>query len=59
MNEPFDLSVQASLFLSPVGEFSFVIASAGLAVGVVRALWPDIASVAGVVVMPRDSGEVA
>jgi hypothetical protein len=25
--------VQASLFLSPVGEFSFVIASAGLAVG--------------------------
>jgi Kef-type K+ transport system membrane component KefB len=31
--EPFDLSVQASLFLSPVGEFSFVIASAGLAVG--------------------------
>src|ERR1700722_4128907 len=31
--EPFDLAVQASLFLSPVGEFSFVIASAGLAVG--------------------------
>jgi CPA2 family monovalent cation:H+ antiporter-2 len=36
--ESFDLSVQASLFLSPVGEFSFVIASAGLAVG---ALSPD------------------
>jgi CPA2 family monovalent cation:H+ antiporter-2 len=31
--EPFDLAVQASLFLSPVGEFSFVLASAGLAVG--------------------------
>ncbi len=31
--EPFDLAVQASLFLSPVGEFSFVIASAGLTVG--------------------------
>jgi len=31
--EPFDLSVQSSLFLSPVGEFSFVIASAGLGVG--------------------------
>ena len=31
--EPFDLAVQTSLFLSPVGEFSFVIASAGLAVG--------------------------
>jgi CPA2 family monovalent cation:H+ antiporter-2 len=36
--ESFDLSVQASLFLSPVGEFSFVIASAGLSVG---ALSPD------------------
>jgi len=33
--EPFDLSVQASLFLSQVGEFSFVVASAGLAVGAV------------------------
>ncbi len=31
--EPFDTAVQASLFLSPVGEFSFVIASAGLGVG--------------------------
>jgi CPA2 family monovalent cation:H+ antiporter-2 len=31
--EPFDLAVQASLFLSPVGEFSFVLASAGLTVG--------------------------
>ena len=31
--QPFDLAVQASLFLSPVGEFSFVIASAGLTVG--------------------------
>jgi CPA2 family monovalent cation:H+ antiporter-2 len=31
--QPFDLAVQASLFLSPVGEFSFVIASAGLGVG--------------------------
>ena len=31
--EPFDLAVQTSLFLSPVGEFSFVIASAGLSVG--------------------------
>jgi len=31
--EPFDLSVQSSLILSPVGEFSFVIASAGLGVG--------------------------
>ena len=31
--EPFDLAVQTSLFLSPVGEFSFVIASAGLTVG--------------------------
>jgi len=35
--EPFDLAVQASLFLSPVGEFSFVIASAGLAVGALSA----------------------
>jgi CPA2 family monovalent cation:H+ antiporter-2 len=31
--QPFDLAVEASLFLSPVGEFSFVIASAGLTVG--------------------------
>ena len=31
--EPFDLAVQTSLFLSPVGEFSFVLASAGLSVG--------------------------
>ena len=31
--EPFDTAVQSSLFLSPVGEFSFVIASAGMAVG--------------------------
>jgi monovalent cation:H+ antiporter-2, CPA2 family len=31
--EPFDLAVHASLFLSPVGEFSFVLASAGLTVG--------------------------
>ena len=28
------LALEASLFLSPVGEFSFVIASAGLSVGV-------------------------
>jgi hypothetical protein len=35
--EPFDLAVQASLFLSPVGEFSFVLASAGLAVGALSA----------------------
>jgi CPA2 family monovalent cation:H+ antiporter-2 len=35
--EPFDLAVQASLFLSPVGEFSFVIASAGLAAGALSA----------------------
>ena len=32
--EPFGLALEASLFLSPVGEFSFVIASAGLSVGV-------------------------
>jgi CPA2 family monovalent cation:H+ antiporter-2 len=32
--ESFGTAVEASLFLSPVGEFSFVIASAGLAVGV-------------------------
>jgi CPA2 family monovalent cation:H+ antiporter-2 len=32
--EPFGIALEASLFLSPVGEFSFVIASAGLAVGV-------------------------
>jgi len=31
--ESFGTAVEASLFLSPVGEFSFVIASAGLAVG--------------------------
>lgn len=31
--EPFDTAVQSSLFLSPVGEFSFVIAGAGLSVG--------------------------
>ncbi len=31
--EPFDQAVQSSLFLSPVGEFSFVIAGAGLAAG--------------------------
>ncbi|HWC63688.1 MAG TPA: cation:proton antiporter [Rhizomicrobium sp.] len=31
--EPFDLAVQSSLFLSPVGEFSFVLASAALSVG--------------------------
>ena len=31
----------------------------GLAVGVVRTLWPDIASVAGAVVVPHHSGEVA
>ena len=31
--KPFDLAVQTSLFLSPVGEFSFVVASAGLSVG--------------------------
>jgi CPA2 family monovalent cation:H+ antiporter-2 len=36
--EPFDTAVQSSLFLSPVGEFSFVIAGAGLSVG---ALSPD------------------
>ena len=35
--ETFDLAVEASLFLSPVGEFSFVIASAGLAVGALSA----------------------
>jgi predicted Kef-type K+ transport protein len=35
--EPFDLAVQASLFLSPVGEFSFVLASAGLTVGALSA----------------------
>ncbi len=32
--ESFGTAVEVSLFLSPVGEFSFVIASAGLAVGV-------------------------
>lgn len=32
--ESFGIALEASLFLSPVGEFSFVIASAGLAVGV-------------------------
>ena len=32
--ESFGTAVEASLFLSPVGEFSFVIASAGMAVGV-------------------------
>ena len=32
--ERFGTAVEASLFLSPVGEFSFVIASAGLTVGV-------------------------
>lgn len=32
--ESFGTALEASLFLSPVGEFSFVIASAGLAVGV-------------------------
>jgi CPA2 family monovalent cation:H+ antiporter-2 len=32
--ESFGTAVETSLFLSPVGEFSFVIASAGLAVGV-------------------------
>ncbi|HEY4275112.1 MAG TPA: cation:proton antiporter [Rhizomicrobium sp.] len=32
--ERFGTAVEAALFLSPVGEFSFVIASAGLAVGV-------------------------
>jgi CPA2 family monovalent cation:H+ antiporter-2 len=32
--EPFGIALEASLFLSPVGEFSFVIASAGMAVGV-------------------------
>jgi CPA2 family monovalent cation:H+ antiporter-2 len=32
--ESFGTAVEASLFLSPVGEFSFVIASAGVAVGV-------------------------
>ena len=32
--ESFGTAVEASLFLSPVGEFSFVIASAGLTVGV-------------------------
>ena len=31
--ETFGVAVEASLFLSPVGEFSFVIASAGLGVG--------------------------
>jgi CPA2 family monovalent cation:H+ antiporter-2 len=31
--KPFGVAVEASLFLSPVGEFSFVIASAGLTVG--------------------------
>ena len=31
--ENFDTAFAASLFLSPVGEFSFVIAGAGLAVG--------------------------
>jgi CPA2 family monovalent cation:H+ antiporter-2 len=31
--EPFDRAVQSSLFLSPVGEFSFVLASAALSVG--------------------------
>ncbi len=35
--EPFDTAVQASLFLSPVGEFSFVLASAGLSVGALSA----------------------
>jgi monovalent cation:H+ antiporter-2, CPA2 family len=32
--EPFGVALETSLFLSPVGEFSFVIASAGLSVGV-------------------------
>jgi monovalent cation:H+ antiporter-2, CPA2 family len=35
--EPFGVALEASLFLSPVGEFSFVIASAGLSVGVLTA----------------------
>ena len=35
--EPFDTAVQSSLFLSPVGEFSFVIAGAGLAAGALSA----------------------
>jgi CPA2 family monovalent cation:H+ antiporter-2 len=35
--EPFSVALETSLFLSPVGEFSFVIASAGLSVGVLTA----------------------
>jgi CPA2 family monovalent cation:H+ antiporter-2 len=35
--ESFGTALEASLFLSPVGEFSFVIASAGLTVGVLSA----------------------
>jgi CPA2 family monovalent cation:H+ antiporter-2 len=37
LGEPFDTSFQAALILSPVGEFSFVIASAGLSVGALSA----------------------
>jgi glycerol uptake facilitator-like aquaporin len=48
--------------IAPASVPGFVAAQlvgAGLAVAVVRTLWPDIASVAGVVVVPHDSGEVA
>ena len=39
--ESFGTAVEASLFLSPVGEFSFVIASAGLTVGVLTDAGPQ------------------
>jgi arsenate reductase len=48
--------------ISPASVPGFVVAQlvgAGLAVGTVRLLWPDIATVADVVVVPPDSGEVA
>jgi glycerol uptake facilitator-like aquaporin len=48
--------------ISPASVPGFVVAQlvgAGLAVGAVRLLWPDMAGVADVVVVPHHSGEVA
>jgi arsenate reductase len=48
--------------IAPASVPGFIVAQlvgAGLAVGVVRALWPDIGSIADVVVVPHESGEVA
>lgn len=48
--------------ISPASVPGFIVAQlvgTGLAVGVVRLLWPDIAEVADVVVVPHDDGAVA